>query len=55
MLSEEYQIASSLNPAPWDGCNLLGEPRKPQWLMDIPVWILMRTDATWNEELQKMQ
>jgi hypothetical protein len=52
MLPKEYQGTSSFNPTSRNRCNFLREPGKSEGLVDMPDWILVCADATWDEELQ---
>jgi hypothetical protein len=54
MLSKEYQISSSFDPASWDGRNFLREPGKPEGLVDVPERILVGADGAGGKKLQKI-
>jgi hypothetical protein len=52
MLPKEHQVTGSFNPTSRDWCKFLREPGKSERLIDMPDWILVCADATWDEELQ---
>ena len=51
MFPEPHQIPSRLDPRLRNRRQLLGEPREPQWLAQVPIWVLVRADDTRREEL----